>query len=1382
MLLRTAETIELINLDDGKRLWQAAFPKFRTYFGMHLSKSGAHLFGQRNNKKIYAGTLDSYDTTSGKLFKTSFFPERPRIFRFNESHLWMLGLKGRFYHMDLNSRAIKQFGGTIGVGRSSRPYIHDVKGGTVFLEAGQGSRRKRMLFYADNPKAKIILGPGNNYLLKDDLVCEIRGRRLRVHNPKSKKTDVVAIVPPSCEIKDYHLAGNLLYIASVQSPARQELSPVRKAQFRIDVFDRTKNRFVYGKRLPVDPAYWSSKRGSWGNQFVWTETDLFITDAQGLHVIALSSEKDLNERKIIYRSSKKLVIDGHNEEFIAIKSGLMPDKYKDVKIYATHDDRFLYLSVSYTNTQFSSLLGSGRFGGDGDWVEFTLASNKTPHQAESRDLYQWDLGIDNHGRTVHRRSMPGGIYSVIRHDTESMQLIYESAIPLSQLSSPGHFADRSLNLSVSVYDSDMKPGSPIARWVNMPIYLHAYTKTEEQAALLLARSLPYERESYWLLRKMLRIHVKDWPVGRSFVSEQLKRSSPINSGMPEHQMRMLKLLHKHQKNLTQRKPAPMVTAFAKTQGVSKEALDWYAKYAKRPKTVRLPKGKTKDPAVGIALLKKTIPLLGGTDIADPFFTTLIHLTKPVLDDELKQFHWFLKKLPHHPRAIDYLYGAWEIEMTKSKKTAAANMDKMMLDCKIPGKTIYEFRRSRSYLGHHYIKDWHVLGPFPDAFEKDAMVTPLPHMKAKIKLTDKYVFPKQTLVWKRLTSKTHEITPVKHRAGVIHSNNAYAVTWVQMEKAGMVVLEFAHRGAARVWINRRMVVSDPGESGVWSPGNFVDPYLLVKPFPVYMPKGWSRILVEIAPRVGGWRFTAELVQLDGKAPVPNMKVMVPQKGAVPIALSINKPPAFKRGQGLKTQYFNEGNLTNLVFVKMEEDTRMVWHAFSPDPRVGRESFSWRMIGKIKPRYTETYTFTCQVNDGIRLWIDGKLLVHNWKHHSTKKDRARIKLEKDKLYDIKIEGHENTDWALMYVWWRSPSQRHEIIPNERLFANWYDTDTYISDERATKPGGPPRFAGYRITPSEVWLPSIKSLQTYRFKAIPLDQYGARLRVSRTFDEYGKPVDTSAKWSVEKGGYLNMLRMYGAAHYLPNVNKQAFGTITQGGVFKGDGSLGIASIVVTSKKYPDIQHRVPVAIDSLPTLTPHKTDLLMGQFAGDVDDLRISTRMISAKEIAERYKGKITNNKNLIAHWTFDTIKDGHFPNVAPGINKLHAKIKGQVLIVKEPKRTVVRFDGGYCIVKNDRLLDFSQNVTFEAWVRPINKNSGGSILNRDLGGTPRGWRLFLSSGGFASHALYGHGSMHGPFKIPSREFTYLVWVFGSNGVRQHYANGKLSSEWKPRAIAH
>ena len=48
----------------------------------------------------------------------------------------------------------------------------------------------------------------------------------------------------------------------------------------------------------------------------------------------------------------------------------------------------------------------------------------------------------------------------------------------------------------------------------------------------------------------------------------------------------------------------------------------------------------------------------------------------------------------------------------------------------------------------------------------------------------------------------------------------------------------------------------------------------------------------------------------------------------------------------------------------------------DPNVGADLFSVRWTGRVTPRFSETYRFYTNCDDGSRLWINNVLLVDNW----------------------------------------------------------------------------------------------------------------------------------------------------------------------------------------------------------------------------------------------------------------------------------------------------------------------------------------------------------------------------------------------------------------------
>jgi len=98
--------------------------------------------------------------------------------------------------------------------------------------------------------------------------------------------------------------------------------------------------------------------------------------------------------------------------------------------------------------------------------------------------------------------------------------------------------------------------------------------------------------------------------------------------------------------------------------------------------------------------------------------------------------------------------------------------------------------------------------------------------------------------------------------------------------------------------------------------------------------------------------------------------------------------------------------------------------------GRSDFSVRWRGQVNPLHSETYTFYTVSNDGVRLWVNGKLIIDNWTDHSTTENSGEIGLTAGKKADIKMEYYQGGGGAVAKLLWASPSQKKGIIPEDCL----------------------------------------------------------------------------------------------------------------------------------------------------------------------------------------------------------------------------------------------------------------------------------------------------------------------------------------------------------------
>jgi beta-glucosidase len=130
-----------------------------------------------------------------------------------------------------------------------------------------------------------------------------------------------------------------------------------------------------------------------------------------------------------------------------------------------------------------------------------------------------------------------------------------------------------------------------------------------------------------------------------------------------------------------------------------------------------------------------------------------------------------------------------------------------------------------------------------------------------------------------------------------------------------------------------------------------------------------------------------------------------------------PAGAKPGeQGLKAEYFNNMDLSGQpVLVRIDRQVHFDWGGGSPDPAVRTEQFSARWTGKIVPPVSGKYRLGVMTDDGVRLYIDGKLVIEYWKDRGPTADVIAMELEAGRAYDVRMEYYENGGGAFASLGW-------------------------------------------------------------------------------------------------------------------------------------------------------------------------------------------------------------------------------------------------------------------------------------------------------------------------------------------------------------------------------
>lgn len=171
-------------------------------------------------------------------------------------------------------------------------------------------------------------------------------------------------------------------------------------------------------------------------------------------------------------------------------------------------------------------------------------------------------------------------------------------------------------------------------------------------------------------------------------------------------------------------------------------------------------------------------------------------------------------------------------------------------------------------------------------------------------------------------------------------------------------------------------------------------------------------------------------------------------------------ASSMGNGLQAYYWNfnvianDYNFPNTApdLTRVDESVAINWGTGSPDSTINPDDFAVRWEGFIEAPETGNYVFSTYSDDGIRLWIDNKLVINNWRLHSTTLDNSpAIALVAGQRYQIKMEFFEHTVQAVVGLLWKTPSgSANQVIPTTALFtcaaANLTRVAHYHFDERS------------------------------------------------------------------------------------------------------------------------------------------------------------------------------------------------------------------------------------------------------------------------------------------------------------------------------------------------
>jgi beta-glucosidase len=152
--------------------------------------------------------------------------------------------------------------------------------------------------------------------------------------------------------------------------------------------------------------------------------------------------------------------------------------------------------------------------------------------------------------------------------------------------------------------------------------------------------------------------------------------------------------------------------------------------------------------------------------------------------------------------------------------------------------------------------------------------------------------------------------------------------------------------------------------------------------------------------------------------PRTKVLYAQ--GTPLMEVSGVPVPASALRDLKAEFFANRKLEGApVLTRDEKAVDFDWGMSNPAPGVSADDFSARWTGKLIPHVSGKYRLGATADDGLRVYLDGKLIVEDWTEHAPTTRTGEVTLEAGRSYDLKFEYFEGRIGAVAKLVWQPPA---------------------------------------------------------------------------------------------------------------------------------------------------------------------------------------------------------------------------------------------------------------------------------------------------------------------------------------------------------------------------
>lgn len=128
-------------------------------------------------------------------------------------------------------------------------------------------------------------------------------------------------------------------------------------------------------------------------------------------------------------------------------------------------------------------------------------------------------------------------------------------------------------------------------------------------------------------------------------------------------------------------------------------------------------------------------------------------------------------------------------------------------------------------------------------------------------------------------------------------------------------------------------------------------------------------------------------------------------------------SFNGKTGIQAEYFDNKTLSGYpVKVITEKEINNEWRDKAPYEWLTKDNFSVRWITNLKAAKSDSYKLDFIADDGIKVYIDDKLVINDWTDHATQNFTTTVDFKENESHKIVLEYYENGGEATAKLGWR------------------------------------------------------------------------------------------------------------------------------------------------------------------------------------------------------------------------------------------------------------------------------------------------------------------------------------------------------------------------------